>query len=598
MRKPNYESWPNLALMFFERAAEAGHRPFLWAKRNGAYRPLAWREAAEEVGALSRGLRALGIAPGDRVALISENRPEWPIADLAIMAAGAITVPAYTTNTSRDHRHILNDSGAKAAIVSSAALAARVLPAASQARELEFVITLEAVRNGPGFGVRLYRWDEVLAVGRGERDDVEEFAARPRRDDVACLIYTSGTGGNPKGVMQSHRSILFNCKGAYNLLEDLELEDEVFLSILPLSHAYEHTCGELFPISIGAQIYYAEGAESVSANLIEARPTLMVSVPRLYEVMRQRILHGLRRAGGLQKRLFEKALELGARAYRDPKSLSPSERLLNRSLDGLVRDRVRKRFGGRLKAMVSGGAPLNYEVGLFFTALGLRILQGYGQTEAAPVVSCNRPRRIKLETVGPPIAGVEVKIAEDGELLVRGPTIMEGYWGDPDSTAEALSDGWLHTGDIGERDEEGYLRITDRKKDIIVLSGGDNVAPQRVEGILALQPEIAQAMIYGDSRPHLVALIVPDSKMVEGWAKTRGLEPELARLAQEATFVRAIGKAVERANLDLASTERIKRFTLAHDAFTVENAQLTPTLKLRRHNILGIYRQTLEALYH
>ncbi|MEE9301907.1 MAG: long-chain fatty acid--CoA ligase [Alphaproteobacteria bacterium] len=597
MKPPKYDDWRNLPEMFFERAAELADKPFLWAKKTGAYRPLSWRQTAQRVSALSRGLRALGIAAGDRVALVSENRPEFAIADFAVMAAGAITVPTYTTHTTRDHRHVLTDCGAKAVIVSSASLAARLLPAANDAREVRFVVTMEPVSEGAGLTVEIHSWDEVLTLGRERPDDVGEIVARAAPDDVACLIYTSGTGGNPKGVMLSHRAILFNCMGAHSLLEEIGLEDEVFLSFLPLSHSYEHTCGQCFPISIGAEIYYAQGIESLSANLLEARPTFMISVPRLYDMMRQRILHAMRREGGSKEKLFMKAVELGSRAYERRGGLRLTERFYDFALKRLVRQKVKERFGGRLKAMVSGGAPLNYEAGLFFTALGIRILQGYGQTEAAPVVSCNPPRRVKLKTVGPPLKDVEVKIAEDGEILVKGPLVMEGYWNNREASVEALRDGWLHTGDVGAFDEDGYLMITDRKKDIIVLSGGDNISPQRIEGILTLQPEIEQAMAHGDTRAHLVALIVPDPQAVERWAAAYGKEAKLHRLADDADFVEWIGKAIERANMDLSSIERIKRFTLAHEPFTVENGQLTPTLKVRRHNVVRIYGPALDALY-
>ena len=591
-----YDEWNSLAAMFFERAGELGEKPFLWSKRDGRYQATSWAEAAGQASRLSRGLRALGLEPGERVVLVSENRPEWPIADIAVIAAGAITVPGYTTNTVHDHRHLLTDSGASAAIVSSRALAARLLPAALDAPGLRFVVALEALDGAANTDTPVHGWDDVLARGAEQPDDVAAQVAKAQPGDLACLIYTSGTGGNPKGVMLSHRAMLWNCKGAYRLLEEIGLDDEVFLSFLPLSHSYEHTVGQFFPISIGAQIYYAEGADALSADLLEVRPTLMISVPRLYEVMRQRILAGVKRAGGTKAKMFAKAVELGSRRYEHGR-LGLTGGLYNSLLDRLVRAKVRERFGGRLKAMVSGGAPLNPEIGLFFTALGVRILQGYGQTEAAPVVSCNPPHRVKLETVGPPCEGVNVRIAEDGEILVQGPLVMDGYWNNPEATADALIDGWLHTGDVGHIDSDGYIRITDRKKDIIVFSGGDNVSPQRVEGLLTLQPEIAQAMVYGDARPHLVALLVPDAATIESFARHHKVAPKLSELADNADFAALLGDAVERANLDLSVIERVKRFAIAHDAFTVENGQMTPTLKIRRHRILDIYRDTIEGLY-
>jgi long-chain acyl-CoA synthetase len=591
-----YDHWTSLATMFFEQAARYGEKPFLWAKQNGAYRPLSWTAAAQQVSLLSRGLRALGIQPGDRVVLVSENRPEWLISDIAIMAAGAITVPAYTTNTVADHQHVLDNSDARAAIVSTAALAKRLFPAACQASALKTVIHFEPIPARQQTEPRLLGWDETLALGGEREDDVAEVAGRAARGDPACMIYTSGTGGAPKGVMLSHGAILSNCLGAYHLLLELGLEEEVFLSFLPLSHAYEHMAGQFFPISIGAQIYYAESIEQLAKNLIEVRPTIMTAVPRLFEVLRDRILLGVRRAGGMKEKLFGTALDLGRRRYEEPDSLSFIERIENAALDRLVRSKVQARFGGRLKVMVSGGAALNYEVGLFFTALGLRLLQGYGQTEAAPLISCNPPSRIKLKTVGPPVQGVEVRIAEDGEILARGELLMNGYWRNEEITAETIREGWLHTGDIGEFDEDGYLRITDRKKDIIVASSGDNVSPNRLEGMLTLAPEIGQAMVYGDSRPYIVALLVPDEHWRRSWAESHG-KPDDSELAANPDFRAALREAVERVNKDLSVFERIRRFTVTIEPFTTDNEMLTPTLKVRRHKVLEAYGDEIKALY-
>ena len=594
----NPDSCANLPRMLFDQAARLGDRPFLWAKRDGRYRPLSWRQAAAEASRLSRGLRALGIGPGDRVALIAENRPEWLISDVAVMAVGAITVPAYTTNAPDDHLHVLTNSGAKAAIVSGPRLAPPFLDAARRAPRLEFMVAMEPLGLRQDIGVEIHPWAEVLARGGDAPDDVADMVARLGRTDSACIIHTSGTGGTPKGVMLSHGAILSNCKGALEAFADGIVEDEeVFLSFLPLSHSYEHTAGQFFPITIGAQIYYAEGAEHLAANMVEVRPTIMTAVPRLYETLYQRITLGVERAAGVKEKLFLKTLELGKRKYQKPESLGLHERLVDAVLDRLVRRRLRARFGGRLKFFLSGGAPLSYDIGLFFTALGVNILQGYGQTETAPVVSCNPPGRVKLHTVGPPFTGVEVRIAGDGEILVRGELVMQGYWGDDAATAEAIRDGWLHTGDIGLIDEDGYLQITDRKKDIIVNSGGDNVAPQRIEGKLTLEPEISQAMVYGDRRPYLVALIVPDEEVMGRWAEVHGRPAGLAALAGDSGFHRAIAPAVERVNRGLSAIERVRRFMLAREAFGMENGLLTPTLKIRRHKIKEIYGAALEALY-
>jgi len=592
--------WKSLPAVFLDKAAELGDKPLFRAKRYGAWQPISWNQAREQVGALSRGLRALGVRPGDRVVLVSENRPEWGIADLAIMAAGALSVPAYTTNTVEDHVHILEDSGAEIAIVSSAKLAERLLPAAQQVKAVRAIVALEAPHGEVGH-LTVHGWDEVVARGHAMPDDLDEMVARIARTDTCCLIYTSGTGGRPKGVMLSHGAILCNCWGAYHLFHDsglLTLDSEVFLSFLPLSHSYEHTAGLYFPLTIGAEIWYAESIDRLVANMEEARPTIMTAVPRLYEMMHQRILAGVERKGGLSAKLFRRAVALGRKRYEaGAGALSLLERIENWLLDGLVRRKVAQRFGGRLNAFVSGGAPLNYDIGVFFLALGLRLLQGYGQTETAPVVSANPPLRIRIDTVGPAFVGVEVKIAEDGEILIRGELTMQGYWKQPEQTAETLRDGWVHTGDIGIVDPDGYIRITDRKKDIIVLSGGDTLSPQRVEGMLAFEPEIAQAMVVGDRRPHLVAVIVPDQEFVASWAIAQGRPATLAAVADLHDFHEAIRAAVERANARLQATELVRRFIIAAEPFTIDNGLMTPSLKIRRHKIREIHGERLEALY-
>ena len=592
-----YESWCSLPQMFFEQAARLGDRPFLWSKRDGVYLPLGYAETAQLVNRFARGLRALGLQPGDRVVLVSENRPEWLVADLAIMAAGGVTVPAFTTNTAADHQYILTHSGARGAVISGRAIARRLLPAALEAPDLGFLVSLEDLDLAQRPAIDVLRWSDVVARGIERPDDVAATVAGLRRDEPCCIIYTSGTGGTPKGVVLSHGAILANCRGAHDVLADFGLGDEVFLSFLPLSHSYEHTAGQFFPISIGAQIYYAESIERLTDNMAEARPTIMTAVPRLYEAMHQRIMRSTERTHGLRKRLFLAACALGRQKYERPGTLTLGQRLLDLVVEALVRRRVRRRFGGRLKALVSGGAALNYEIGLFFTALGLRILQGYGQTEAAPIITVNPPARVKLHAVGPPLRGVELRIAGDGEILVRGESVMRGYWRDPDATAAALEDGWLHTGDIGVIDADGYLQITDRKKDIIVFSGGDNVSPARVEGHLILQPEIDQAMVHGDRRPHLVALIVPDPDFVRDWTRRAGRPAELAPIADDEDFRRALAPAVERVNAALSPIERVRRFIVARAPFDIDNGMLTPSLKIRRHNIKAVYVDALEALY-
>lgn len=590
----------NLVSLFLQSAGERAERPFLTARIGGEWTPLSWREVARQVCLIAERLRAMGLAPGDRVMIVSENRPEWCIADLAIMAAGLVTVPAYTTNTEADHRHILGDSGARAVFVSTAKLAAPLLRAMEDTGEITHVIAIEPMEAEGAF--TLHRWHD-LAVGDGEPGDegaLAEVSARAEavgRADLACIIYTSGTGGAPRGVMLHHGAILANVLGAAEALErDFDRGDERFLSFLPLSHALEHTAGMMLPIALGAEIWFAEGLDKLSSNLVEARPTLMIVVPRLFEVLRSRIMKQVEKQGRVPRMLLALAQRIGESRLDGRRRLRdwPADLLLERTL----RPKIAERFGGRIKALVSGGAPLNPEVGAFFQGMGLTMLQGYGQTEAAPVISCNFPSAgIRLRTVGPPLGSAEVRIAEDGEILVRGALVMTGYWRNPEETAKAIRDGWLHTGDIGHFDDGGRLMITDRKKDIIVNDKGDNIAPQKLEGMLALQPELAQVMVSGDRRPYVVALIVPDAEWAQGWAKARGVSADLADLQQSREFIAAIREAVERTNAHLSVTEKIRKFALADEPFSVENRELTPTLKLRRAPILARYGDRLDALY-
>jgi len=574
------ERFDNLLGLFVARATEKGDAPFLWAKREGEWRATSWSEAARQVAALAESLKRIGLEPGDRVALVSENRPEWLMSDLAIMAAGCVTVPTYTTNTTRDHAHILGNSGARAVIVSNQKLAKNLIPAVITSTECHHVIGMEPLRSGqtPDW-VNCHDW-EKLASGEASIADLKSENAAIQRGDLACIIYTSGTGGAPRGVRQHHGAILHNLEGATDIISnDFGWDDEVFLSFLPASHAYEHMGGQMFPIALGAQIYYAESLEKLASNIEEVQPTIMVVVPRLFELLRARILKSVEGQGGLSKYLLHRALKIGGDRYHG--RVKPWDLPMDGILSLTLRRKIRARFGGRQKAWVSGGAPLNPDVGVFFQSLGITFLQGYGQTEAAPLISCNRPSvGIRLDTVGPPVKNCEVRIADDGEIMVRGENVMHGYWRNPEETARVLKDGWLATGDVGHFDRKGRIVITDRKKDILVNDKGDNVSPQRIEGMLTLQTEIAQVMDYGDGRPHLVALLVPD--------------PEIASAAD---LHRRLQSAVDRVNADLSVIEKVRRFVLADGPFTIENEQMTPSMKIRRHVISKVYGERLDALY-
>ena len=398
-------------------------------------------------------------------------------------------------------------------------------------------------------------------------------------------------------MQQHHGAILHNVEGAAAVVdEDFGIDNEVFLSFLPLSHAYEHTGGQFLPIGMGAQIYYSEGLEKLVANIEETKPTIMVVVPRLFEVIRARMLKAVEKQGKLPNFLLRQALRIGAKDYAGRVPLW--DKPVGLAVDKLFRPKIQARFGGRMKALVSGGAPLNPDIGIFFHSIGLNLLQGYGQTESGPIISCNRPGAgIRMDTVGPPLKNTEVRIAEDGEILVRGELVMHGYWRNEAETARVLKDGWLHTGDIGEFDEAGRIKITDRKKDIIVNDKGDNVSPQRVEGMLTLQPEILQAMVHGDKRPNIVGIIVPDPEWAMDWAKAAGLPSDMKLLKQHESFKSAVRAAIDRVNKDLSVIEKVRKFDFADEAFTIENEQMTPSLKIRRHVLNKVYAERIGAMY-
>jgi len=554
--------WTSLPHMMLDLARGWRERPMLRHWQDG-WQSTSWGEFGRRVAALAAFLRAQGVAPGDRVFLVSENRPEFPIADTAIMAIGAVTVPTYTTNTVGDHAHILRDSGASFAIVSTARLAERVAEAAAQAGVvLERVICLEDGAAG------CLNWSAALATSA----DLDLLAAEVEQippGRLACLIYTSGTGGLPKGVMLPHRAMLSNREGVARIANRLHLDGTPYLSFLPLSHSYEHTVGGFLLPSLGLEVVYSRGADRLAAELKEVQPTVITAVPRLFEVLRGRIEAQVEKDGGLKAKLFRQALALGLK--RLDGRLSLFERAQHAVLDRLVGAKIRDRFGGKLLALVSGGARLDPDLSGFFLAFGLPVIQGYGQTEAGPVISVNPPWENRRATVGPPLPGVEARIADDGELCVRGDLVMDGYWNAPESTARAVVDGWLHTGDVGEI-TDGYIRITDRKRDFIKTLGGDMVSPAKLEGLLMAEPEIAQAVVAGEGRPAIVALVVP----AEGAAEQ-------------------VPAAIARVNGKLSNIERIRGSTLV-DAFTVENGLLTPTMKVKRRLVLERHAGAVEGL--
>ncbi|MBI0435724.1 long-chain fatty acid--CoA ligase [Roseomonas sp. KE0001] len=566
---PEQDKSHSIPALLLNQARRWPDRPMLRYWRDGGWRRMRWAEFALQVAAVAAGLRSHGVAPGDRVLLLAENRPEFLIADTALMAIGAVTVPAYTTGTVADHGHILRDAGARCAIVSTARLAASLREAAG-AGGLDLMVTMEPVEEAVD-------WSDLAAAG----GDLAMLAAEVDHipdGRLACLMYTSGTGGPPKGVMLPHRAMLANRRGIESFIRRLNLpEDGCYLSFLPLSHAYEHTVGYLL-CSFGIELVFSRGAERLAAELTEIRPHIVTAVPRLFEVLRARILAAAEKQPPRQRMLFEAALRLGLRRLDGP-ALGLWERLQDAVLDRLVRRRIRGRFGGRMMALVSGGARLDPGLSGFFLALGLPVLQGYGQTEAGPVVSVNLPWDNDRHSVGRPLPGVTLRIAEDGEVLVQGPLVMDGYWGNAQATAQALRPDtpegppWLHTGDTG-RLEGGRLYITDRKRDFIKTAGGEMISPARIESLLMAEPEIQHAVVAGEGRPGIVALIVPAEKVPE----------------------KAVEQAVGRVNRRLGGPERIRRFATV-EPFRVEDGLLTPTMKIKRRAVLQAREELIANLY-
>ena len=572
----------NLPAAFFAVAADNGGKTLLAAKRDGEWQTMTYAEVADHVRRLAAALINQGIKPGDKIFISSENRPEWAIADLAIMAIGAVVVPSFVTNTIDDFAYIMGHSDAVLAITSGGELARKVAAATQRVDGVDRLIIMDETDDLNAAGLQIWRWSDLIETSL-PLVDLEERMSGMAGDDVCCFIYTSGTGGRPKGVMLTHRSIQANIDAAIDLLaEGGVAEDQRFLSLLPLSHSYEHTAGMHLPFQTRSEVWYCESADQIANNLAEVAPTLMTAVPRLYEVLHDRITRGIKAKGGVSEKLFRAAVRIGVKQIRNER-LSVGEAMLNPVLDRLVRRKVKSRLGGRLNYFVSGGAALNPDIGEFFMALGVKILQGYGQTEASPLISANRPGQIKIATVGPAVRGVEVILSDDGEILTRGDMLMKGYWKDDEATAQTIQNGWLHTGDLGEVDDDGYITITGRKKDIIVNSGGDNIAPSRVEGVLTIEPEIEQVMVDGDKKPWLAAVVVP--------------APDLMQSSSGEAVQAAVAEAINRANQRLSKLEQVRRFLIADEPFTTDNGQMTATLKTRRHVIRAVYGEKLDALY-
>ena len=536
-----------------------------------------WSETRSYTLKLAKYLSEKNVNKGDRVLIVSENRPEWLIADLAILFNGAIAVPNYTTYTINDFAFTINDCKPVGLIVSNDQLLNKILEACKKINyKFNFIIylnenKLEEAQNIINFSdIKKKEINEELALSFFKEKNKDLL-----RVDPACIIYTSGTQGTPKGVILSHGGILKNCEGALEFLDFIKNSRSTFLTWLPLSHSYEHTV-QFVQLTLGAKIFYSESLDKLMNNLKIAKPTIMTAVPRFYTNLVNKIKINLQNQSNLKKIIFQKTLQLGEKKVLGVQ-MSFFEKIVNFILDLIVRKKIKNQFGGKIKAFISGGGPLDYNVGLFLNSLGLPTLQGYGLTEASPVVSCNPINKIKIDTVGKIFKDVSVNIASDGEILVKGENLMLGYWNNKTETEKIIKNGWLYTGDIGEIDNEGYLKITDRKKDIIVNAGGDNIAPSKIENLLANYPEIIQSYIYGDKKNYLVALIVVSKELEDRKNKIKVI--------------------IDKVNQELSIIEKIKKFIIIDDPFTIENQMLTPTMKIRRHQIKKVFGEQLEKLY-
>ena len=561
------ESYNNLLELFFDRyQLENKNEIFLQSLKNENSN-FTWKQTFDAIQNLSLFLDQY-ITTNDRCLLISENRPEWLISDLSIMLSKGITVPAYTTYVERDYEFLINDCKPSVIIVSDATQLKKINTIIKKHSFIKKVISFENIKDKNVTFI-----EEIFNQTYKQEKNFKEIGLR--RKDISCIIYTSGTQGNPKGVMLSHGGILNNCEGSTKLLKEIITTKPKFLTWLPLSHSYEHTV-QFVQIAVGAKIFYAESIDKLIKNMNDCSPDIMTAVPRFYQNLYQKISSTFKKATGVKKLLVNSTTRIGKKYFLKEK-LSIYEKFINYICNKLVRKKIKSQFGGNLKAFISGGGALDYKVGVFLNSIGLPTLQGYGLTETSPVVSCNPIDDIRIETVGPPFKGNEVMIAEDGEILVKGENVMLGYWNNPTETDKVIQNGWLFTGDIGTI-ENGYLKITDRKKDILITPGGDNISPVKIESELTKIEFIEQALVYGDNKPFLVALLVLNNNFKD-------------------TDYKIIQEEIEKINKELTKIEKIKKFLIINNQFSIENGFMTPTLKLKRFKIIQEYKKELEDLY-
>ena len=558
-------------LFYFQADKNENNQHLLKLDSNNQVVSMSWLETKNLTKKIHNFLANKYLGELERVLLVSENRPEWMASDIAIMSNKLICVPNYTTYTSRDFEHILNDSQPVGLIVSNKNLLQTILTASEKVKyNFKFILCFDYFENN-SISNLVFLNDLTDDNNDNNREKIKEI----KRTDPACIIYTSGTQGLPKGVILSHGGILSNCEGAYELLKTIKSPDLTFLTWLPLSHSYEHAV-QFVQIILEAKVFYNKSIETLLPTVKIAQPHIMTAVPRFYNNLHAKMMINLKNQSNFKQNLFNKTIQLGTKKFKNIK-LSFSENIINLILDKLVRKKVKNNFGGRLEAFISGGGPLDSQVGEALNALGLKTLQGYGLTETSPVVSCNLLNKVKVDTVGPIFPGVEVKLAEDGEILVKGENLMLGYWNNKEATEQTIKDGWLHTGDIGEFDEDNYLKITDRKKDIIVSLGGDNIAPSKIENLLTLSPEIEQACVFGEQKNYIAALLVLNSE-----SKSSDEDIQIY---------------IDEVNKDLTQPEKIKKFIFIDEPFSIENNLMTPTMKVRRHEVQKKYQNQIDQLF-
>jgi len=587
----------SLATMILQRAERYGAKPAMRTKRRGQWEDLSWQTLGEKIVRAAQGLFALGFRPGDRLAILAENHPEWAIIDLACLYLGGVDVPLYLTSPVTDLTYILKDAGVTFLAVSGREPLAKALKVAGDLPALSHLLLLD---EGPNEETRLGQLPSLSLNGLIARGEKGGSASQPVSDPgLATIIYTSGTTGIPKGVMLSHTNILANTQDATAILPIVE--EDITLSFLPLSHAFERTAGLYTILRAGACIAYGGGTVTIAKDLGEVKPTLFCCVPRVLELIYRRLLSERENARFLKRHILSWAINTGKAAgplHASEQPLPRSLRIRHRLADRLVFHKLRDLLGGRTRFLVSGGAPLSAEIARFFYGVGITVYEGYGLTEAGPVVSCNVPGHTRLGTVGRPLPQVQVKIADDGEICARGPNIMLGYYNKPTETTQVIdAEGWLHTGDVGTVDNDGYIVITDRKKDLLIPSNGENVAPQPIEGQLKQDPLIEEVCLVGDKRPYVTALIVPNRALLETLAQKYAISHAWPELLQQKEFRTLFRRRIDEVNRVLPLYARIHHFTLLAEPFSQDRGELTPTLKIKRREVMQTRSADIEAMY-